>query len=103
MTREQIEQAAGDYLDRENLEINHEEDNYAAGVYDGFIAGANSRQPEIDELSRRVAHWHTEYTNAQRRIDLLRVDCKRYKQDIADGLKREEIARKVIEEKRKEK
>ncbi len=87
MTANQIEQAAGDYLNRENLEINHEENNYAAGAYDGFVAGALSRQPEIDTLTAKIAQLET--------------DCEKYQKDAADADDRVRIARTIIEEKRK--
>ena len=78
MTREQIEQAAERYIKAQEYSSLEQDDI----IFAAFIAGANSRQPEIDRL---------------------KTDIERYKQDIAEGLKREEIARKVIEEKRKEK
>ncbi len=80
MTQKEIEKAAaiyistGDILDRST-------------AYYSFIAGANHRQIEVDTLTARIAQ--------------LEADCKKYQRDIAEGLKREEIARKVIEEKRK--
>lgn len=41
MTREEeIQQAAKEYLQSEGLQCNFTEDNFAAGVYDGIIAGA---------------------------------------------------------------
>jgi len=54
--KERIREAAGDYLDENGLQINFEEDNYAAGACDGFFAGANFArkvmQQEIDALKR---------------------------------------------------
>ena len=35
------------------------------------------------------------------RIDQLRADCEKYRQDLVDALAREKIAYKIIEEKRK--
>lgn len=41
MTREEeIKQAANDYLQSEGLQCNFTEDNFAAGVFEGIIAGA---------------------------------------------------------------
>jgi len=77
MTREQIRRAAEVYIKEQTYEsLEADDDTFAA-----FVAGANSRQAEIDELT---------------------ADIERYKQDIAEGLKREDVARKVIDDKRAE-
>jgi len=90
MTREQIEQAASEYCAEICKECGSRDscDRSKLGhclptedEYDAFVAGANSRQPEIDEIT---------------------ADIERYKQDIAEGLKREEVARKVTADKRAE-
>ena len=44
MTQEEIEKAA------ERYETKNYISNYTEGLYEGFIAGANSRHPEIEEL-----------------------------------------------------
>lgn len=84
MTQTQIEQVAREKFPYRK---NHNRDSYMQR--EGFIAGALHCQPEIDTLTARVAQ--------------LEADCEKYRKDIAEGAKREEIARKVIEEKRKEK
>ena len=107
MTKEQIEQAA-------------KERKWRIAVWRGifgtrhaetdFIAGALYRQPKIDALISEVeglkATLDIEINKTQSalvaEIDRLKADIERYRQDIAEGKKREEIARKVIEEKRKE-
>jgi hypothetical protein len=78
MTKEQIEQAASAYIETADI---IESSGEGLAAFDAFLAGAEFRQTEIDELT---------------------ADIERYKADIADGLKREEIARKVIEDKREE-
>jgi uncharacterized small protein (DUF1192 family) len=78
MTREQIEQAANDYAQITDATKDRREIEIA---FNAFLAGAEFRQVEIDTLT---------------------ADIERYKADIADGFKREEIARKVIEDKREE-
>lgn len=91
MTQTQIEQAARDFVrldfcarcrDNDGCANNLNETCADRDLYiDFFIAGVTFRQPEVDSLT---------------------ADNQRPQKDVADGLKREEIARKVIEEKRKE-
>jgi len=89
MTQEQIEQANvayGEELDRqytryEAMGVQPTKADILAEAYHAFAAGANSRQAKIDKLA---------------------ADTERYKQDIAEGLKREDVARKVIDGKRAE-
>lgn len=85
MTQEQITVYAREYL---NAEYPVKEDGdivtinaVADDIIDAFLAGAESRQPEIDALT---------------------ADNERLQKDVAEGLEREEIARKIIEEKRQE-
>jgi hypothetical protein len=115
MTREQIEQAAYIYsIDENNCwtsaeggEINVD---IADNVYDAFLAGAKSRQAEIDELTADLDTMRQKFINAQCRLDEMQdilmpeltSDIERYKANVIEGLERERVARKVIEDKRGE-
>jgi hypothetical protein len=94
MTREQIEQMALEYSIRNDLwKI---DDAYTeTTIADAFLAGAGFRQAEIDALSAmidRSEDHHYAFT----------ADIERYKADVIEGLERERVARKVIEDKRGE-
>jgi hypothetical protein len=54
--KEKMQKAASNYLYENGLEINYEEDNYAAGIYDGFEAGANAMYAELAPLVKMAAH-----------------------------------------------
>ena len=77
--KERIREAAGDYLDENGLQINFEEDNYAAGACDGFFAGANFArkvmQQEIDRLTEenyeKVAACKHDIAEMQQKISSL--------------------------------
>lgn len=82
MTQEQIEQAANEYRYNEHHGTGHYTDIQIEDIkYFAYLQGADSRQPEIDALA---------------------AENERLQKDIAEGLKREEITRKVIEGKRQE-
>lgn len=82
MTQEQLEQAASEYRHNEHHGTGHYTDIQIEYIkYFAFLAGAESRQPEIDRLA---------------------ANNERLQKDVAEGLEREEIARKIIEEKRQE-
>ena len=102
MTQKQIEQAArkracclqidlsGDIICPQCEEFPTEDERIGCCnrmEYIGFMNGAGYRQPEIDALITRITQ--------------LEADAEKYRKDIAEGHKREEIARRVIEEKRK--
>ena len=73
MTKEEIEKATSDFLDENGLDIN-DKDDYTCGVRDGFSAGAQFRQKEIDELLsalREATEWvdvDQEYPDGNRHI-----------------------------------
>jgi uncharacterized small protein (DUF1192 family) len=79
-------------------------------VYDAFLAGAEFRQAEIDTLNEEIQglkatldlEVNLHQPKLEKQITALTVDIERYKADVIEGLERERVARKVIEDKRGE-
>ena len=56
MTKKQIEQQAEEYRNsRKSLQYFSE--SYKEKIEQAYIAGAESRQPEIDNLSKHILSW----------------------------------------------
>lgn len=55
MTEEQIKQNAEEYANSMRLSTENPPSDYHIGIYDGYIAGAHSRDEEIEQLKKAVS------------------------------------------------